>query len=411
MRDRRGWIVVCAAVLVAALLVGLVVWAYELRPSGSSSRNSPPPPSVFNVTFMDRSASLGDLFHPGVILGVATNSTATLLAGITAYNRSSGSELPVIARSEATGSTWENITSPLNTQFWYGGVYSAVFNGSSWLLGGQASWRGIDTGSAAFLTGSTLVNITPQLGAIFAGGGIFAVGWNGSSWLIGGNSSTGIGLAAVTGAYVTDLSPQVGTHVHAGWVQAIQWSGKEWMVMGEGVFGVLRGSQYIDLDPQSPFLDNGCFAAAWNGTAWLVGGGAGKTVLVQNDRVSAGPRMPAEFDQVVLFIANFGLGWIIAGKGLAANGSTMGEFVTWNGNTTGGVVDRSSDLPSAFSGGEIQAGAVLEQMSLNPGGPAYGASGGGGFSVILVGDGDYNYSSGAGTGAVAWAQVSPVGSN
>lgn len=392
--DRAQLAVLAGVVLVALIAVTAALWA---SPAGSV--NGRTAPRQFHVAFQDLTPSLGTLFHPGVILGTASNGTRSLLAGIGVYNKVTTFDLPVVAASVGPGpigSAWENLTPALNDAFWEGGVYSAAWNGSSWLLGGQAAWGGNDRGAAELLSDGRLTNLTPEIGPIFAGGGIFAVGWNGTAWLLGGNSSSTIALAALEGGRLTNLTSELPGHLASGWVQMTQWNGAEWMITGTGVVATLTGAVFHDLDPSSPFLGNGAYAAAWNGSAWLVGGGDGaRLVVVQHDRVAPGPAMPTGFDQVVLFVAPLDGGWAIGGKGTTPAGVVAPEFVTWNGTANGGVTDDSSLVPSSFgNSGEIQAGAPLAAPV------SVGSS-----EFLLVGDGNYNFSTGYGTGAVALVTV------
>ena len=69
-----------------------------------------------------------------------------------------------------------NLTPALNEYFWEGGIYGAVWNGTSWLIVGQAGWGGGNYGSAVALHGDTITNLTSRILPEFAGGGVFAVG-------------------------------------------------------------------------------------------------------------------------------------------------------------------------------------------------------------------------------------------
>ncbi len=367
------------AVLVATVLaLGAGLFAYAGVPS---------PPRVTGIT--DETPVLGPIFHPGVILSLGTNASATLLGGIGVYLRPAEFTLPVLAQiaGSSSGAEATNLTTPVNEFFWEGGVYAVGWNGTFWLLGGQATWGGGYFGSLVAIHGTHLSNLTSLIFPYFAGGGVFALGWNGTSWLLGGNSSAGLSLVAVNGLTVTDLSNSLVGHNRSGWVQLIQWNGREWLLGGQGLFGILSGPRFWDLLPHTPFLGSGVYAGSWNGSVWLAGGGAGRLVSVDGQSVRELPTLSSGFDQAVLMLIPLGAGWLVGGSGTNPDGSMTPELLFWSGTTAEPAMSWGDRLPSSFAGGEIQGGALA---------PQFGSG-----SVVVVGEGSYDLQTGYGTGAVA----------
>jgi hypothetical protein len=328
------------------------------------------------------------VFQPGIVLGAASNGSATLLGGIGYYVRSPEFSLPVLAEISAstTGVTVNNLTAQVAGVFFEGGVYGLGWNGTAWLVGGQASWGGGNFGALVGITGQTFTNLTGELRGAFDGGGIFALAWNGSSWLIGGNSSAGTVLVSLQGDVSSDLSSRVVSYDRLGWIQYIGWNGTAWLIGGQGVLGTLTGDRYDDLWPDSPYGGQGVYAAAWNGTAWLIGGGSGRLVLLRDGQLLAGPTLLRSFDQAVLLIVPLSGGWLVGGKGTAPGGGIAPALVYWPG-VAPYLDDLSPLVPSSFSSGEIQGGAPS---------PVFGPG-----AVALVGEGNYNLSTGHGSGAIA----------
>ncbi|HEV2520138.1 MAG TPA: hypothetical protein VGX00_05905 [Thermoplasmata archaeon] len=390
MRANRRWIAIGA---VTAILLGV---AGALGPGwwgGHTSALSPGPVAVFQIR--DASPSLGAVFHPGVILVAGANASTVFLGGIGVYVRSPEFTLPVVATLTRgpSGPAAQNVTPLLNDYFWEGGIYGETWNGTSWLIAGQAGWGGGNTGAMVSIEGGRVINRTALLGPTFAGGGIFAIAWNGSAWMLGGNSSGGLALATLEGSRLTDLSSEIHGTVRDGWIQALQWNGAEWLIGGQGILETWRGGNWTDLLADSPFTESGVYAASWNGSAWLVGGGAGQAITIADDTVGHGPKLPAAFDQAVLFLAPVLSGWLVGGKGTTSTGGIAPELAYWaSAGPRPSVTDLSADIPNSFAGGEVQSGSPAPML-----GPS---------SYLLVGDGSYDVHSGYGVGSVAWLTFS-----
>lgn len=384
------WTGLAAAGLAVAVILAASAFIEVAGSAGSSST-----PSVRAIV-TNQTGALGQVFHPGAILSGGSNQSVTLLGGIGVYQKPSDFSLPVLS-SAAPGSgplQIVNLTPLANHYFWKGGIYSIVWNGSAWLLTGQAGWGGSNIGSAILLQGARLTNLTPLVGPEFPGGGIWTSGWNGTAWLMGGNSTAGPVLLSLDGGRLTDLSVHLESHDSRNWLQYLGWNGREWLLAGEGILGLLQGAAYIDLFPQAPDAGSGLYSGGWNGSAWLAGGGGGRTSLIEGTVVSAGPPLPHRLDQSVLAIEPVRAGWVIGGKGTASDGSLAAGLAYWNGRPGApSITDLSSSLPSSFREGEIW-GAVPVPGSALP-------------SFYVVGFGSYNSTTGFSLGALAQLTLAP----
>ncbi len=378
-RDRRPLYAVLAFAVAAICLIA--AWP-NLFPSVAAT-----PPSV-RVVGEDR--ALGTVFHPGVVLAGGSNSTASLLGGIGVYHRSTDFSLPVLAdvASGPQGLTVVNRSADFARFFSEGGVYAIAWNGTGWLIGGQRSQGVKNEGALVSLYHGRITNLSGAVASAFRGGGIWAVAWNGTGWLVGGNSSAGPALVSWSANGARNLSSLPVSHGSDGWVQLLVWNGFEWLVGGEKVFGTLEGGQYRDLDPASPFLSSGEFAAAWTGSSWVVGGYGARLVWVRSGTVEAAPALPAGFDRFVTFVIPWGTGWLVGGRGTAPNGAYAPELLYWNGGESAGAyVDLSARLPSSFLQGEIQGAVPSPEIAAG--------------AYLLVGEGAYDPGTGYGVGAVA----------
>lgn len=378
--DRRA--VTLVGVAAAVTLVVVAAWAVTL------SGRAPAPSPTF--TIRDATQYLGPVFHPGVILGAASNGSAILAGGIGVYVRSPEFTLPVLAEitNGSSGVDVTNLTPAVNSEFFDGGVYGIGWNGSSWLVAGQASWGGVNFGSVVAIRNGVVSNLTDRILPYFKGGGVFALGWNGTSWLLGGNSSAGPALVAFDGARSVDLAARLVSYDPLGWIQLLNWNGDAWLIGGEGLLGTLSGSTFTDLWLQSPYQGAGVYTAAWTGTVWIIGGGAGKLVFLQGSSLSPGPVLPAPFDQAVLLITPVLDGWLIGGKGSGLHGGIAAELAFWPGpHATTPMTNLSQELPATFDRGEVQGGCPA---------PIFGPT-----SILMVGEGGYDSGTGYGLGSLA----------
>ena len=87
LRTNVLWAIVAAAVAVSAVVA--VLW---LAPGGSPG---PRPTEAFGV--QNETSALGPVYHPGIILGAASNGSVALLGGIGVYTKVPEYTLPDLA--------------------------------------------------------------------------------------------------------------------------------------------------------------------------------------------------------------------------------------------------------------------------------------------------------------------------
>ena len=385
MRARTAAVVGLVGLASVVVITGF--WAAFPRPSGEV--DTPPGPAfqVTNVT-----AQLGDTFVNGAPQAFGWNGTETLVTGVVGNPPANAVPFPLLGALGGTTASADaiNLTQEVTGLFHGGVTLGLAWNGSTWLITGEAAWGTFATGAAAYYSNGVWTNLTPLLGPYFSGvGGIWFDAWNGSAWLIGGNSTSGAALVALQGSAVQDLTGLIPNNRPVDWIQYVQWNGTAWLVGGYGVFGVVRGNSYTDLYPGSEFTGGGVYAADWNGSAWLVGGGAPAAVeTLRGSSLSPGPALAPAFRYWVNGIAWDGNGWYIGGAG-----ESPGDF--WQADLeylpagSGGLFDLSATLPSAFWEGEVQYLALapwygphvvllVGQGGLGPetavGGPSHGAA-------------------------------------
>ncbi len=378
----------------AVLAVGIVIVVGASVTSIALAR-SPAGPSR-PVSMTNETALLGSVFHPGIILSGDSNATTTLLGGIGVYAKQTDFSLPVLAAIDWSSGTptLTNLTPEISDYFWNGGIYSIVWNGSAWLLTGQAAWGGVNSGAVVSWQGGHWVNLTAPFRAATIGGGIWAAAWNGTAWLLGGNGTAdGPVLFSLTGRSVTNLSRAVTWHGTRSWYQFLAWGGHDWLIAGEGILGVLRGSTFTDVFPASPYAGSGVYAGSWTGKAWLVGGGAGRSGWIEGTTFVPGPTLPSEFNQAILWVHAVPGGWLFAGKGGTAATPFEPVAAFWTGAPgNGSMTDLTGLLPTAFEGGEVYGGVMLPPSA----GP---------LRYALYGEGGYNSTTGHGVGALAGVTV------
>ncbi len=387
---------VWAAVFVTAALAltGAVGW---LGPSLASGARCPivQGSATFPYVVANTTGSLNGTFRPGAIQGFGENGTAILYAGIGRWDRPHDLTLPELSAELGSGPA-VNLTSSTGTLFHLGGVFGTVWNGTAWLVSGEATWGPVSGGVLASYRDGAWTNLSPLVLPHFRGGGVWAVAWNGSSWLLAGNSSAGAAMVELRGGAVTDLT---GLLPHTGardWIQLLAWNGTSWVVGGRGVFGVLSEGRYTDLLPGSPFAGGGVFGADWNGTAWVVGGGPPAAVAeLVGTSVRPVPALPPEFDTWVNAVVATPFGWLLAGKGSGVRGLSLPELALWNGEVRGCfVLDLHALLPSSFAGGQVQFAGWA---------PLFGPG-----SLLLVGQGGLNELTGYSYGATAVLELPPM---
>jgi hypothetical protein len=177
---------------------------------------------------------------------------------------------------------------------WNGGdIFAASYNGREWLISGLGSGplssnlKPSNHMALGLFDGYNITDLSfavpHQWDAI-----LYANAWNGHNWLVGGGWEGNEGvLFRFDGSIFTDLvgdAESVISNFHS--VQAIEWNGDYWLIGGVGFLAKYDGRKFSDLTPQLDTVINSQYALdnrrccnsvnalAWNGTRWMIGGGA-----------------------------------------------------------------------------------------------------------------------------------------
>lgn len=406
-REPVTWGPVALALAVAALvtLSGLVVL---YRPGMVQLPLSPSAACTGRITVEDSTPLLGSAFSAGAIWGSGGNDTSVLLGGTRAYVQSTDFNVPAL--SEVTGSAsnavGQNLSSLIAPYFVDGGVYAETWNGSAWLIGGQADFNGTPVPALVSWSAGRITNLTGRIASDFVQSapsqawpdwGVWETDWNGSAWLVAGNGSRGAVLLSIEGDEITDLSPALAPSAQRGYITLLAWNGTGWIVGGYQVLESYFDGQFVNWLPASPFSDSGAFGADWSGTSWLIGGGTPTALaLLTGDRLTDGPAMPASFRNAwindIVYVpsdewAAGCSGWMIAGLGLVASARYSGALAVWMPTLAPGVVDLTDLLPASFQGGEVEDETWAPNLGTGV--------------LLLSGQGHLNLDTGFSTGALA----------
>ncbi|HEV2317910.1 MAG TPA: hypothetical protein VGV89_10120 [Thermoplasmata archaeon] len=389
-------LVLVALTCAALVITPTAVW-YWANLSHAPGGVKTVPPCACNGTLVafevyNATSALGAAFVDGAPQAFAGNGTVALVTGVVGDPGKLTTPFPLLGQVDPnlTDSGAVNRSSEVATLFAGGDTLGIGWNGSAWLITGEARWGNLSTGAAAALRGTTWTNLTPLLLPYFEGnGGVWFDAWNGTAWLLGGESNQGAELVALQDGVVRDLTSVIPNNGPNHWIQSIGWNGTTWLVGGRGVFGALEGTRYTNLLPLSAFSQGGVFAAGWNGSAWLVGGGSpGSVESLRGNTLESGPVLPSNFTLWVDTVAWDGEGWYIGGAGATTAGTRIPELLYWDPSSQT-MLDLTSRLPASFYGGQVQFGAVWDsgssssilfvgQGGLEPatpqGGPSHGAA-------------------------------------
>ncbi|HYW00024.1 MAG TPA: hypothetical protein VE862_01070 [Candidatus Acidoferrum sp.] len=185
---------------------------------------------------------------------------------------------------------------------WHGGdIFAASYNGREWLLSGLGSDSlltysdtPINHMSFATFNGYNFTDLSAMV-PLQGDAILYANAWNGKYWLVGGGFERVGELFTFDGSKVVDLTPDIEQAIpFFGSVQSIGWNGQYWLIGGFGFLAKYDGHHYVDLsnkleaalNPQSMCCVGGELnvnAIAWNGTAWMLAGGAPIAQLLPNN--------------------------------------------------------------------------------------------------------------------------------
>lgn len=193
------------------------------------------------------------------------------------------------------GAGWgvEDLSPLLGHAFDPGSIQSWGGNGSDLFIGGNGYFSNVAPSNwsdpvllrlALGTGGSPAQNVTSEFLPYFAGGSFFGQVWNGSSWLFTGFSEDDEShqlpaLVSLTAGRVTDLSGRIAGVFAGGGIWGAAWNGSAFLLGGQSAQGpalaVLWANGTIEnLTAEIPGrLSAGWIQLlAWNGTGWIVGG-------------------------------------------------------------------------------------------------------------------------------------------
>jgi hypothetical protein len=354
-----------AAVAAVVLLAGIPLGWYG---PGKGAPSSPSGPRLPSFTLTNATVRIEPTFAEGAPQAFGWNGSAALVTGVVGDPGANSTPLALLATLGGVSGSGAsaNLSVQVSTLFAGGDTLGIGWNGTGWIISGEAAWGNLSTGAVVALSHGSWTNLTGLIEPYFFGeGGVWFDVWNGSAWLLGGESSAGAALVSLRGNSVTDLTGLIPNNAPGKWIQSIGWNGSSWLVGGHGVLGAIEGNRYLDLFPGSVFGGGGAFASAWNGSAWLIGGGSpGKLEYLRGTTLSLGPALPAKFSWWVSTIAWDGQGWYIGGKGSSPPLPYDSELFYLDARS-GALFDLSSALPSSFVGGQVEFGAPAPFLGPN----------------------------------------------
>lgn len=375
--ESRKWLAIAALAVVAMVAVAGTVELYAHRSGTNCQCNAPPSgvcygPTSSGVDLLGSNAT-GDLagaFTTGSVQAFGSNSTSLIAGGVSSFVRGGlpYDTYPAAAAVPQNFGAGTNLTSLIAPYFVGGGVFPVGWNGTSWLVAGEATWGDLSVGAAVGYQDGRVTNLTGLVAPYFratvpsSDAGIFIAGWDGTGWLIGGNNSQGASLIYLQGDRVTDLTPSLPENGPNDWVQMLAWNGTGWLIGGEGILVSWYHGTFTDLFPASPFAPSGgVFGFDWDGSRWLVGGTPTKTEYIQGDQETPGPSVPANFDawiNTVVYVPGQEPLWVLGGGGYGPSQTHTSELAVANDSGTGGTAASLTNcLPGAFLGGWVQFGA------------------------------------------------------
>jgi len=250
-------------------------------------------PRLYYVTLPNYSvASIVPVPSQGTVWTGAWNGSQWLISGWGTDPGPVGSN-PYIYLDNGQGPVLgEQVNQYQQEASWHGGdIFAASYNGSDWLLSGLGSGvlgnysEPTNHMAAALFDGTNFTDLSTgipdQWDAI-----LYTSAWNGHYWLVGGGYEGDSGvLFRYDGVNFTDIgSEQWKIQFHS--VQAIHWNGNYWLIGGVGFLMKYDGENFTDLTPElDQVLDsshevnyksccNAVNALSWNGSSWMIGGGA-----------------------------------------------------------------------------------------------------------------------------------------
>ena len=374
-----------ALALSVSFLVVVYAFSYELYEHDVAS-----PGKAVGFTVANLTGDLGNTFSKGSIQAFGQNSTTILVSGTEYYYKPTDFSFPALIALDSLTSVapGKNLTPVADQYFHEGSVFGTAWNGSSWILTGEAAWGNVDEGAAVQVHGSSYTNLTPTLGKYFQDGGIWFDAWNGTGWIFGGNNDHAASLVALYNGSVINYTGLLGPTLQNSWIQLIEWNGTSWLVGGHGIFGFITHGRYSDMLGKSEFKSSGVYSALFSGGEWVVGGGppAGLEV-VKGSQVISNISLPSYFNRWVNAVAPFDGGFIAGGEASGNQGEMMPALYYFVEGSSWDFVNLTVLLPGSFNGGQVQFLSNAHMGNIT--------------GILIAGQGNYNEKTGSSSGALA----------
>lgn len=350
-----------------------------------------PPNASVNYSVVNLTGDLGNSFDPGSIQAFGSNSSSILLAGVGYSDKTTQTSNASLMQlgSLQPGNPGMELSTITNEYFHNGTVFGTAWNGTAWLLTGEAAWSGMSQAGIIALNGSAVVNLTSTMGHYFRDGGAWIDAWNGSGWLIGGNSDTAAVLVGYYHGEIINYTSALGPLPVHSWIQLLDFNGSSWLVGGHGVFGFLSSGHFTNMLNRTAFASSGVYAAQFTGNRWIIGGGppAGIQIIIGSSIESA-VLTPSFFNSWVNGICVYDNGYFIGGKGMHSNRFFPALYEMTISSSGTSFQNLSSLLPSSFEGGQVQFMSTISFQN-NTG-------------ILIAGQGDYNATTAFSMGALAF---------
>ena len=260
-------------------------------------------PSLYKVSLTSVGGASKSLFtepNSGAVWGGGWNGSDWLITGWGSGNSNGLNPYFDIYNNQAQSELYfSNYTQDSAAeQEWSGGdIFSATWNGSTWLLTGMGSGvlnpggAAINHYSMAFLTSNgTFIDLSQSIPQDMDGI-LYASAWNGFNWLVGGGwygFNTGALYQVTPTGAIEDMTSMITQWVpNFSTVQSIEWNGTDWMIGGVGFLALYNPSTgaVYDLtgaldsvlntnDSLDNSMTNAVNSIVWTNDTWMLAGGA-----------------------------------------------------------------------------------------------------------------------------------------
>ena len=253
-------------------------------------------PRLFKIFLQNESVTqLTPVPGQGTVWGGGWNGFEWLVSGWGTDSGTSGSNPYIYLYNGEEQVVAGSLDQYVSESSWHGGdIFAASYNGNEWLLSGMGSASlppysdtPINHMSFGTFNGYTFTDRSAMV-PVQGLGILYANAWNGKYWLVGGGYETAGELFTFDGSKVVNLTSDIEQAIpYFASVLSIGWNGQYWLVGGFGFLAKYDGHQFVDLTDKleaalnpritccvSDNVNVNVNAIAWNGSAWMLAGGA-----------------------------------------------------------------------------------------------------------------------------------------